>query len=86
MLIFDSFVVIPGVWNENSPARMKGSCSWIRPLEASTTSDTRVFLFNYQLEIDGSSLWDQLLSQSYALISGLDEKRANPGVRLVHVI
>ncbi|KAK3941871.1 hypothetical protein QBC46DRAFT_285358, partial [Diplogelasinospora grovesii] len=61
---------------------MKGSCSWVRPLAASTTSDTRVFLFTYQLEIDGSSLWDQLLNQSYALISGLDENRALPGHHL----
>lgn len=60
---------------------MKGSCAWVRPLTSSANRNTRVFLFHYQLEVDGSSLWDQLLSQSYALISGLDEGRALPGVR-----
>ncbi|KAH7265628.1 uncharacterized protein BKA55DRAFT_559302 [Fusarium redolens] len=71
-------VVIPGLWNENSPGRMKGSCSWVRPLTESTTGDTRVFLFTYRLQVDGSSLWDQLLNQSYALSSELDENRAQP--------
>ena len=59
---------------------MKGSCSWVKPLAECTSRDTRVFLFTYQLEVDGSSLWYQLLSQSYALLSELDENRALPGV------
>lgn len=62
-LTLDSFVVITGLWNENSPARMRGSCSWVQPLAASMTSDTRVFFFSFQLDVDGTSLWDQLLGQ-----------------------
>ena len=37
------------------------------------TNDTRVFLFTYQLDLDGSSLWDQLLDQGHALLTALDE-------------
>lgn len=34
-----------------------------------------MFLFTYQLEVDGSLLWYQLLSQSYVPLSELDENR-----------
>ncbi|EFX00508.1 hypothetical protein CMQ_7510 [Grosmannia clavigera kw1407] len=72
------FVVIPGIWNENTPGRVKGSCAWVKPLEESAAGNVRVFLFVYQLEVDGSSLWDQLLNQSSALLSGLEEHRSVP--------
>ena len=65
-----------------APDRFKNNCSWIKPLAASMPIDTRVFLFTYQLEIDGSSLWEQLLGQSVALTKGLDLSRAKPGVRI----
>lgn len=44
------------------------------------TGDTRVFLFVYHLELDGSSLWEQLLGLSYPLVAGLDQSRVDVNV------
>lgn len=75
-------MVVPGVWIEYPPNQYKNDCSWIKPLTASSFRDTRVFLFHYHLEVDGSSLWDQLLGQGGALIEGLDQSRVMPEVRM----
>ncbi len=76
----NSIVVAPGVWMDHPGERFKNTCSWIKPIVASMPIDTRVFMFSYNLEIDGSSLWHQLLDQSVALIRGLDRSREQPGV------
>lgn len=76
----NSIVVVPGVWMDHTVERFKNTCSWFKLIVASMPTDTRVFMFSYNLEIDGSSLWHQLLSQSIALIRGLDRSREQPGV------
>lgn len=70
------------LWVEQSTDQNWDRYQWIKALATSTTTiDTRVFLFAYRLHIDGSSLWNQLLGQSDALIEGLNQSRTKPGVR-----
>lgn len=68
-------VVIPAVWSHHKPGRPGSGCSWAKSLAAFPTGKTRVFLFEYHINIDGSSLWEQLLGQSYPLVKALDESR-----------
>lgn len=53
------------------------SRSWPTPLAEATSNDTRVFLVMYQLDVNGSSSWEQVLGQGYALIVALDASCVN---------
>ncbi|KAI9664019.1 MAG: hypothetical protein M1821_007510 [Bathelium mastoideum] len=77
--MISSIVIVPGAWIEYPSEQFRKNCSWIKPLAASTTSDIRVFLFTYQLNIDDSSLWRQLLGQSSAVLDSLEQYRREPG-------
>ncbi|KAH8729232.1 hypothetical protein BGZ61DRAFT_321092, partial [Ilyonectria robusta] len=71
-------IVVPSAWAQHSPGQVKSGCSWLKPLLQSDLKDTRVFLFTYALQTDGSSLWDQLLSQGTSLVAGLRQSRTQP--------
>lgn len=79
-LTSSSIIVVPSAWAQHSLGQVKSGCSWLKPLLQSDLKDTRVFLFTYALQTDGSSLWDQLLSQGTSLVAGLRQSRTQPEV------
>ncbi|KUJ18843.1 uncharacterized protein LY89DRAFT_780838 [Mollisia scopiformis] len=68
-------VIIPAAWTLLTIEQQKQSCSWLKPLVAATQNDTRVLFFSYELDVNGTSLWNQLLDQSSSLLEVLHDLR-----------
>lgn len=75
-----SIVVIPGVWTPYTQEQRKQACSWLKPLVAATSNDTRVFFYNYELDLDQTSLWQQLIEHGLVLLHAIWEHRQDSQV------
>ncbi|KAK7912199.1 tetratricopeptide repeat domain-containing protein [Apiospora marii] len=71
-------VIIPGVWADETIRGPSAHYAWVQSLAQSLNTDARILLFSYQIAVDGTSLWDQLLTQGHAFLDGLDKFRV-PG-------
>ncbi|KAF2802482.1 uncharacterized protein BDZ99DRAFT_576851 [Mytilinidion resinicola] len=49
-------VIVPAAFSQFKIAERRETCSWLKPLVAATTNDTRVLYFAYDLELDGTDI------------------------------
>lgn len=76
-----SIVIIPGAFTKYSNKERQEACSWLKPLVVATVNDTRVLYFLYDLNLNGKSIWEQLVGYGISLMYAVQTLHKETQVR-----